>query len=71
MKSAPRKTEPEEDDAYVVRCMERYIDEIRRKIATKESSLVRIGVKIENGSVISIKAHSEDDFDRIDNAWPR
>ncbi len=65
MKSTPRKIQSEDDEQYLERCLERYVDEVRRRVVIGESSTVRIGVKVENGRVVSIKSFAEDDYERL------
>ena len=65
MNNARKTTGGEPDEEYVARSLERYVDEVRRRIALGDDSIVRIGVKLSDGSVESIKMHSEDDLERL------
>ena len=65
MNNARKPTGGESDEEYVARSLERYVDEVRRRIALGDDSSVRIGVKLSGGSVESIKMHSEDDLERL------
>lgn len=62
----PGRFENETDEAYLVRSLTLYVDEIRRRQATKHASTLRLGVKVdEGGNIVSIMAFIEDCFRRL------
>ena len=54
----------ESDNEYLVRSMSIYVDEIRRRMATKDGATLRLGVKVENGKIASIMTFIEDSYRR-------
>ena len=65
MSKEARREHEESDDGYMVRCLSLFVDEIRRRLTTKDEVLLRLSVKVEQGRIESIRCVTEDSFKRL------